>query len=99
MGPNIIINPLSAPWLSLGGDGFFESLSSRVTVTFLEGRLSFPSAFLLGAFFLTALGADEDAFSFPFAFYSSFLHVATVLNYALYMAASISTKDKWRALE
>ena len=63
-------------------------------MTFLEGRFSFPLAFLLGAPFPTALGADEDAPSFPFVFYSSFLRAAAALTCVLYMAASIFAKDK-----
>ena len=63
-------------------------------MTFLEGRLSFSSAFLLGAPFLTALGVDEDAPSFLFGFCSFFLHVVATLTYALCMAASIFVKDK-----
>ena len=98
-GPDIVINPLLAPWLGWGGNGFFGSLSPGVTMTFFEGWLSFPSAFLLGAPFLTALGVDEDAPSYPFTFGSSFLRVVATLTCALCMATSIYAKDKWRALD
>ena len=41
------------------------------------------------------LGADEDAPSFPFSFFSSFLcTVIDALTNALYLVASISIKDK-----
>ena len=43
-----------------------------------------------------ALGADEDAPSFPFSlFSSSFLRAITALTIALCPAASISANDKW----
>ena len=98
--PNIVINPLIAARLGLGGDGFLGSLSPRVMDTLLGGQLSFPLAFHLGASFSTTLGADAGAPSFPFAFFSSsFLHAAAALTCALCLAASISTKDKWRVLD
>ena len=68
-------------------------------MTFFEGWLSFSSAFLLGAPFLTALGVDEDTPSYPFTFGSSFLRIVATLTCALCMAASIYAKDKWRALD
>ena len=92
---NVVINPLLASWLGLGGDDFLGSLSPRLTDTFLGGLSSFPSAFHLGAYFSTTLGADEGTPSFPFTlFSSSFLHAVVALTYALYLATSISTKDK-----
>ena len=101
MGPDVVISPLPAPWLGLGGDDFLGSLSLGVTVTFLEGGLSFSSAFLLGTPFSTALGADEDTPSFPFSFFSSsFLRAETdALTKAFYLVASISVKDKRREVK
>ena len=95
MGPDVVIRPLSAPWLGLGGNDFLGSLSPGVVDTFLGGRLSFPSAFLLGTPFPTTLGADKDTPSFPFSF-SSFLRAVVALINALYLVASISAKDKWQ---
>ena len=98
-GPVSVINPLPAPWPGFEGDNVLGCLSPRVTVPFWRWRSSFPLVFLLGAPFSTTLGADEDAPSFPFSF-SSFLHVvADTLTNALYLAASISVKDKGRELD
>ena len=45
------------------------------------------------------LKADEDTLSFPFSFFSSFLHAtADALTDALNLADSISVKDKWQEL-
>ena len=95
IGLDVVINPLLALWLGVGGNGFLGSFSPGVTDTLLGGQLSFPSSFLLGAPFLTTLRVDEDAPSFPFAFFSSsFLSAAATLTYALCLANSISVEDK-----
>ena len=92
---DVVIIPLLASWLGLGGDDFLGSLSPRLTDTFLGGQSSFPSAFHLGAYFSTTLGADEGTPSFPFTFFSSsFLHAVAAPTYALCLVASISAKDK-----
>ena len=65
---------------------------------FLGGQSSFSSAFLLAEPLETALGAYEDAPSFPLAlFSSSFLRAAVALT--LCLVASISPKDNWHASE
>lgn len=96
MGPEDVIKPLPASWLSLGGDSFLGCFSPRVTDGFLEGRSSFLSFFLLGTPFSATLGANKDASSFPFCFFpSSFLRsTADAFTNALYLAASISVKEK-----
>ena len=96
---DVVIKPLPAPWLDLGGDNFLGCFSPRVTDTFLEGRSSFSLAFLLGAPFMTTLGANKDAYSFPFSFSSFLRAVADALINTLCLAASISVKDKWWELD
>ena len=96
-GPNDVIKPLPIPWLGLRGDGFLGCYSLGMTNGFLEEWSSFLSVFLLGALFPTALDADEDAFSFPFSFFSSSLRtIVDTLTKALCLVASISVKDRGR---
>ena len=98
-GPITVIKPLPTPWLGFRGDSFLGYLSPEVTVPFLRGHSSFPSAFLLGAPFPTTLGANEDTPSFPF-FFSSFLCVvANALTNTFFLATSISVKEKGRELD
>ena len=85
MGPNVVIKHLPDPWPGLGGNNFLGYFSLRVTNTFLEGWSSFPSAFLLGAPFLTTLGANKDAYSFPFSFSSFLCAVVNAFTNALYI--------------
>ena len=92
-GPIVVIKPLPALWLGLGGNDFFCLSPTGMTGPFLRGWSSFPSFFLFDDPFLTTLGADIDAPSF------SFLHAAAdALTRALCLAASVSVKGKRRTL-
>ena len=89
-GPVEVIIPLPAPRPGLGGD-FLGCASPGLTDTFLGGRSSSPSTFLLAKPLEIAARTNEDVPSYPLAFFaSSFLRAATALT--LCLAASFLQK-------
>ena len=95
-GPVVVIKPLPAPWLGLGGDDYFDCLSpTGVSGPFLSGWSSFPSFFHLDIPLLKTLDANVEAPSFSFCVCA----IDNALTKALCLLASISTKGKIQVLE
>ena len=95
-GPVVVIKPLRAPWLGLGGDDCFDYLSpTRVSGPFLSGWSSFPSFFHLDVPLLKTLDANVEAPSFSFCMRT----IDNALTKALCLLASISMKGKMQLLE